>query len=305
MADTRTKQLRYKRISLRNNHPSLGRILNGAIKDALRQPDKRIFDVFEGTHRLLNRNWNSNQIFIAELIQYETGKNPQSVKLKVDQDHYPVNVLKGLSQDEQLVDAAAYICLLGEHMLVMASQGFSVQMVESYLAWLVKEAKGDDLGLELQDLPGRKLSKLTENDDFVTSLVLGDRLRKHKKSVNLYDNFAWELLQFIAAKTKGAFQPDEMDEWNKVAANVTIHYARPDRKTAQRPNLINLLGSINKIPDDLVTAKTKKGKTLKGAELRLSLKIQVKISHGEIDFSSIIKPLCHAIKKAINLARGQ
>ena len=305
----RTKSAHYKRVKISSQDDSLtvGKILGRALNGRFEQPDKRKESVSETVLRLMNRTRSSGNFFIAEIVQYEIGKSPQSLTMKTSGNYFPIDAFPKWPGNRQLVDSSAIICLQNDHMLAVTSQGLRIGNVEAYLAWLIAEIEGDDHSLILQDLPSKELSQLATSDDYVTSAKIGSRLsvdpnRSKTSSVVFQDNTAKSLLELLQKKFSNSIVPENIEEWSKIVVDIMIKYSRPKNKAEARPALINFLGSLSGIPDDSLTLQTKKGKTLVGDAMRLKWPVKVSVVDGNIDFNGIVKPIKEAMEGVIEEA---
>ena len=300
------KNVCYKCISFSKNVGTMASILANAVKGDFTTPAKREEKIDDTTRRLLNRFHISDNLFLAELVRYDSGKTPQTLETVNKQGYFPIEALTELPLNKQLVETSAYICVLNKHMLILASQGFNIATVEAYLSWLLNKIQGDDAGFSLLDLPSKELSELASKDDFVTEVVIGNNLsfsNTKKKSISLYNNSASGLLQALKKNFQRSILPEDIEEWSKIAVYLTIKYSRPKNQAEFRPDLINLLGSVSAVPEEKLKIKTKKGKTLTGNQIRLKFPMQVATINGNIDLSRLFSTMKQEIKKAVTITK--
>ena len=304
--ESKRKQFQYKNIVLQHINTSLAVLIRNALsKGKLRSPINRTEKLGnDDVERLINRSEFSQGMLIAELVLIELGKAPQTIDLKPKDDHYPVELLTELAEDQALLETSAFIGIVDNHMLVIPSRGFSAKDVNAHLLWFLRKYKPDqELDLYLMDIPSKKLSELEKKGDLVTSVVIGSHLgvsSTDQNEITFNNNAAYRFLKDLIKKNfVRTLTPENLEEISKIRVKVQINYSRPDKESERRTSLLKILASVNNLPGEDIKVLTKGGVTIQGDEARLRIPVTVATVNGNIDFSGLEIIMREAFKELI------
>lgn len=160
------KAIIYKRAEFSNSGPVLETLLNSAFS-VVEKPGKRrqkmAGEIDSNVRRVIGAVKMHQNMLCGSLLMYEVGKDVAFVVEDDDADEYEIesqNPTVGQSDDDkkkrELLQAALYFGVWGNHVVVVQSQALKARQLEQHLNWLLSECTdtlAKDVSLVLSDEP--------------------------------------------------------------------------------------------------------------------------------------------------------
>lgn len=315
------KTIHYKKVVIGKNTPSLQALLTEALTNteslAYKANNRREqINQDDDGFRLINHHKTQNNMIFGQLVLFETGKSQAFLTLDDDAEFYSIDAITSAVLDEssaeakqkkkEFVDSMLYFGVHENHLVVMQSSALSSRELEVHLAWLLGglvKSLGDN-AIILQDKPSAAVIKKIEKSP-VKSIKIGTPIEietqsdADKELIKPDQNTAQKIKFFpkgMGASILGAvlgekwFEPlnlnDSLDDANiKVSLEVT--YLR--KTTLQGQKIIdNIATSLRHLDEADVMIVLNGGSSIKGGELKLSGKINIKMNtKGLVDESDL------------------